>query len=98
MSTKVSITAPAPVGAWDASVVTCLELTRERSQTDTEYKMEWSNVVLMVTVICLIEGGNCGRWLMFGGYQDVEGGPDTTPLDSVELVTLDQESKETISF
>lgn len=40
MSTKVSIRKPAPVGAWDASVVTCLELTRERSQTDTEYKCE----------------------------------------------------------
>ena len=52
----------------------------------------------LVMVLCLLEGGNCGRWLMFGGYQDVEGGPDTTPLDSVELVTLDQESKETVSF
>ena len=29
---------------------------------------------------------------MFGGYQGVEGGPDTTPLDGVDLVTLDQES------
>ena len=54
--------------------------------------------MLLVMVICLLEGGNCGRWLMFGGYQDVEGGPDTTPLDSVELVTLDQESEEIINF
>ena len=30
---------------------------------------------------------------MLGGYTNVEGGPDTRPLDTVELVTLDQEGK-----
>ena len=33
------------------------------------------------------------RWLMLGGYTNVEGGPDTRPLDTVELVTLDQEGE-----
>ena len=30
---------------------------------------------------------------MLGGYTNVEGGPDTRPLDTVELVTLDQEGE-----
>ena len=33
------------------------------------------------------------RWLMLGGYTNVEGGPDTRPLDTVDLVTLDQEGE-----
>lgn len=33
------------------------------------------------------------RWLMLGGYTNVEGGHNTRPLDTVELVTLDQEGK-----
>ena len=30
---------------------------------------------------------------MLGGYTNVEGGPDTRPLDTVDMVTLDQEGE-----
>jgi len=31
--------------------------------------------------------------MLIGGYVNVEGGPDTTPLDSVDILTLDQEAQ-----
>ena len=37
------------------------------------------------------------RWMMFGGYTRVEGGPDTRSLDTVDTVTLDQESSFAVS-
>ena len=33
------------------------------------------------------------RWLLLGGYTNVEGGSHTRPLDTVDLLTLDQEGE-----
>ena len=33
------------------------------------------------------------RWLLLGGYSNVEGGSHTRPLDTVDLLTLDQEGE-----
>ena len=45
----------------------------------------------ILLVVLDVVGG--GRWMLFGGYVNVEGGPDTTALDSVQGVTLDNENE-----
>ena len=51
--------------------------------------MKWT-----VTCLFMIFSNVYGeRWIIFGGYVNVEGGPDTKPLDSVELLTLDNEGE-----
>ena len=53
--------------------------------------MKWT-----VTCLFMIFSNVYGeRWIIFGGYVNVEGGPDTKPLDSVELLTLDNEGEQT---
>ena len=39
------------------------------------------------------KSNKCLRWLLLGGYTNVEGGPHTRPLDTGHLLTLDQEGE-----
>ena len=52
--------------------------------------MKWTVTGLLV----IFSNVQCRRWMIFGGYVNVEGGPDTKPLDSVELFTLDNEGED----
>ena len=52
--------------------------------------MKWTVTCLLV----IFSNVQCKRWMIFGGYVNVEGGPDTKPLDSVELFTLDNEGED----
>ena len=45
----------------------------------------------ILLVVLDVVGG--GRWMLFGGYVNVEGETDVTALDTVEHMTLDQETQ-----
>ena len=49
--------------------------------------------VLPLLVLLLTEAVTGGRWMLFGGYINVEGDIDVTGLDNVTSVTLDWEAK-----
>ena len=41
--------------------------------------------------LCFISNVHCGRWMLMGGYQGVEGENGTSSMDDVELLTLEDE-------
>ena len=44
-------------------------------------------------LLLVLEVVGAGRWMLFGGYVNVEGEADVSALDTVEQMTLDQESQ-----
>ena len=47
---------------------------------------------LLPCLLLVLEVVGAGRWMLFGGYVNVEGEADVSALDSVERMTLDQEN------
>ena len=50
-------------------------------------------MTLLPWFLLVLEVVGAGRWMLFGGYVNVEGEPDVSALDTVEQVTLDQENQ-----
>ena len=47
----------------------------------------------LVVVVVVLEVVGAGRWMLIGGYVNVEGQADVSALDSVETLSLDQENQ-----